>query len=141
MVIHRDEVIRFLNVKRPGMSLDAYQDEWFSVGKIRHIATIGYATIHRAIRLGELKMQEKEALHPFIHRDELNRFLRESPVRPKSERENIEPRIEITYTPIFVGVQSSFDARAGSLNSMFNFGQSSSGNLYLDPSTGESTQG
>lgn len=106
-VVHRDELIRFLNIRRPGMSLDAYPEEWFTISKISTITTISYNALHRAIRIGELRTQEEAVFHPIIHRDELNRFLRETPVRPRKERENIEPRVEITYSPMFTDVQSS----------------------------------
>ncbi len=107
-VIHRDEVAKFLKDKRHDMDIEQYPDEWFTVNKLITSKLANYTTIHRAIRLGEVQTQTTEVTRPFIHRDELNRFLQESPVRPRSERENIEPRIEITYTPIFTGVQSSF---------------------------------
>jgi hypothetical protein len=61
-----------------------------------------------SIEVGEIATQTKDVAHPCIHRDELNRFLDESPVRPKDTMEDIQPRIEITYTPMFTGVQSSF---------------------------------
>lgn len=105
-VIHRDELIQFLHRRRPDINLDTYQDEWFTVSKISTITGMGYNTIRRAIRAGELKTQEAAVSHHVIHRDELNRFLRETPLRLRKGRENIEPRIEITYTPIFTGVQS-----------------------------------
>lgn len=49
----------------------------------------------------------------YIHRDELNRFLRESPIKLRSLVEDVTKRIEITYSPLFVGtgVQASKDAQ------------------------------
>lgn len=111
-VIHRDELAKFLSVKRRNqtreINLDYYDGEWFTVNQlvVNKIAT--WHTIHRAVDRGEVQMNTIDELHPFIHRDELNRFLRENPVRPRSKRENVGPRVEITYTPIFTGVQSSF---------------------------------
>ncbi len=107
-VIHRDEVARYLRLKRPHVSLEQYDDEWFTVNRIVTAKIANYYPIHRAIRLGEITTQTREVPHPCIHRDELNRFLAESPVRPKDTIEDIQPRIEITYTPMFTGVQSSF---------------------------------
>lgn len=107
-VIHREELDRYLKEKRSHVSLEQYEDEWFTINKIVANRIANYHPIHRAIRLGEIKTLIQDVPHPIIHRDELSRFLRESPVRPRSERENIRPRIEITYTPIFTGVQSSF---------------------------------
>jgi site-specific DNA recombinase len=108
IVIHRDELARYLKLKRPHVSLEGYDEEWFSVNKIREAKIANYRPLHRAIRLGEVTTQTRDVPHPCIHRDELNRFLRESPVRPKDTIEDIQPRIEITYTPMFTGVQSSF---------------------------------
>ena len=108
MVVHRDELAKFLQARQRDVSLAQYPDEWFTVNKMVTLKLANYPTIHRAIRLGEVTTATMEVPRPCIHRDDLNRFLRESPVRPKSERENIQPRIEITYTPIFTGVQSSF---------------------------------
>ncbi len=107
-VVHRDELARYLKIKRPHVSIDQYEDEWFSINRMIVLKLVNYRPIHRAIRLGEIETHTKDVPHPCIHRDELNRFLRESPIRPKSLSENIEPRIEITYTPIFTGVQSAF---------------------------------
>jgi hypothetical protein len=90
-----------------GHMLEQYPDEWFTVSKLVTTKLANYSTIHHAIRLGEVTTQIMDVTRPFVHRDELNRFLQASPVRPKSVRENIQPRIEITYTPIFTGVQSS----------------------------------
>jgi hypothetical protein len=106
-VIHRDELAGYLRLKRPHVSLDQYDDEWFSINKIREAKIANYRPLHRAIRRGEITTQTRDVPHPCIHRDELNRFLRESPVRPKDTIEDIQPRIEITYTPMFTGVQSS----------------------------------
>ncbi len=110
-VIHRDELAKYLAVKRRNqtreISLDGYEGEWFTVNKLVVDKIVSWHTMHRAIERGEVKIHTLEEMHPFIHRDELNRFLRESPVRPRSERENVALRIEITYTPIFTGVQSS----------------------------------
>ncbi len=106
-VIHREEVIKYLRTRRRTVSLDGHEDEWFTINRLITEKIANYHPIHRAIRLGITKTQTVEANRPFIHRDELNRFLRESPVRPKTTRESLQPRIEITYTPIFTGVQSS----------------------------------
>ncbi len=106
-VIHRDEIAKFLQARWRKVNLDEYEDEWFTVNRLVTTGISNYPTIHRAIRLGEVKTQTMESTRPWLHRDELNRFLRESPIRPKTTRESLQPRIEITYTPIFTGVQSS----------------------------------
>ncbi len=111
-VIHRDDLADYLELlslrmgKRRTVNLDQSQEEWFTVNKLAKLG-ISHGTVERAIARGEVKVQTQHVPFPFIHREELNRFLRESPVRPKSDRENIEPRIEVQYSPIFTGVQSS----------------------------------
>jgi site-specific DNA recombinase len=107
-VIRRKEVIKFLEATRRTVDLEQYPDEWFTINKLVTSKIANYSTIHHAIQLGNVQTQIMDVTRPFVHRDELNRFLVVSPVRPKSVRENIQPRIEITYTPIFTGVQSSF---------------------------------
>lgn len=106
-VIRREEVIKFLEATRRNVDLEQYPDEWFTVHRLVTTKLANYSTIHHAIRRGDVQTQIMDITRPFDHQDELNRFLQESPVRPKSIRENIEPRIEITYTPILTGVQSS----------------------------------
>ncbi len=91
------------------ITLDGYEGEWFTINKLIEDKVVTWHSIHRAIDRGEVQLHTIDEPHPFIHRDELNRFLRETPVRTRSERENVAPRVEITYTPIFTGVQSSFD--------------------------------
>src|SRR5258708_7060857 len=107
-VSRREEVIKFLEATRRQVDLEQYPDEWFTINKLVTSKIANYSTIYHAIRLGEVQTQKVDASRPFIHLDELNRFLQASPVRPKSIRENIQPRIEIMYTPIFTGVQSSW---------------------------------
>jgi hypothetical protein len=106
-VISREQIIQFLEATRRNVDLEQYPDEWFTINKLVTAKLANYSTIHNAIRRGEIQTQLLDDPCPFIHRDELNRFLQVSPVRPKSIRENIQPRLEITYTPIFTGVQSS----------------------------------
>ena len=43
----------------------------------------------------------------YVHRDELNRFLPTLKLRPRRVHEDAQPRIGVTYSPIFTGVQSS----------------------------------
>jgi site-specific DNA recombinase len=107
-LIHRDEVIKYLRASRRPTNLGEYEEEWFTVNKLVTSGIANYYPIRRAIRLGKVQTHTVEANRPCIHRDELNRFLRDSPVRPKTTRESLQPRIEITYTPIFTCVQSFF---------------------------------
>jgi site-specific DNA recombinase len=106
--VHRDELARYLKARGSSLDLDAYAIEWFSVNKIVTLGLVNFRTIKRAIERGEVASQKVVVPHHQIHRDELNRFLAENRVRPKSTLEDIRRRVEITYTPIFTGVQSSF---------------------------------
>lgn len=106
-VIHRDELARYLKEKRSYINLEPYEGEWFTLNKLTLLKIVHHGTMQKAIARGEVSTQTQEVSHPFIHRDELNRFLKESPIRLKSERKNIEPRIEVQYSPIFTSVQPS----------------------------------
>jgi hypothetical protein len=110
-IIHRDEIRRFINTERQIARLAKYEDEWFTVYKLT--ATVGISNhqdIHEAIEQGRLKAETKDFTQTYIHRDELNRFLQESPIRQRDVIENITPEIKITYSPIFTGVQAPKDA-------------------------------
>jgi site-specific DNA recombinase len=110
-VIHRDEVEKFVAMERRNKSreidLDDVEGEWFTINSLVALKLANYSTIHRAIRVGDIRTHTKDVLQQFIHRDELNRFLRETPVRPRSERENLTSRVEITYSLLITGVQQS----------------------------------
>jgi site-specific DNA recombinase len=81
--------------------------EWLTVREAAEMTDIGIRTLASHVQGGTLHARREDVYPMVIHRDELNRFLRESPIRLKSRREYIQPRIEIIYTPIFTGVQSS----------------------------------
>ncbi|WP_081838493.1 recombinase family protein [Thermogemmatispora carboxidivorans] len=112
-VIHRDELASYLENlpvrggKRRTVNLDQYQEEWFTVNKLAKLRIISHGSMTTAIRRGKVKAQTRDISLPFIHRDELNRFLEESCPRSRSEMENIEPRVEVQYSPIFTGLQPS----------------------------------
>ncbi len=106
-VIHRDEMARYLKGKRPEVNLDQVEGEWFTVNKLTKLGIIHRGMMNRAIAKGEVKAVTQDISQSFIHRDELNRFLRETPIHTMAERENIAPRIEVQYSPIFTGVQTS----------------------------------
>jgi site-specific DNA recombinase len=113
-VIHRDEVENFVAMERRNktreIDLDDVEGEWFTINSLVALKLANYSTIHRAIRVGDIQTHTKDVLQQFIHRDELNRFLRETPVRPRSERENLTSRVEIAYSPLFTGVQHLSDS-------------------------------
>lgn len=47
-------------------------------------------------------------MRPFIHRDDLDEYMRLHPIIDRTDKENVRQILIITYTPIFTGVQSSF---------------------------------
>jgi site-specific DNA recombinase len=80
--------------------------EWLSVTEAAILTGIGRRTLQNRIDAGTLTAG-RDIRPMVIHRHELNRLLRDAPVRLKSIRAQIAPRIEITYSPKFTGVQSS----------------------------------
>ena len=106
-VVSREELACYLRIKRPDVNLDNYEGTWFTLTKLAKLGILYASTARSAIAKGELKASVQEITQSFIHRDELNRFLQENPIRTKSERENIEPRIEVQYSPILTGVHPS----------------------------------
>jgi site-specific DNA recombinase len=112
MIIHRNEVAKFIAQERVNktrvIDLDGIEGEWFTVNSLVAMKLANNSTLQRAIRVGEIQTQTRDIIRKFIHRDELNRFLRETPVRPRSERFDMPSKVEITYSPLFTGVQQSF---------------------------------
>lgn len=105
--IHQDELARFVEVRWPGHTFEKQEGELFLINQAAKAIGTDHQILERAIKQGLLEAQTMDIFQRFIHRDELNRFLRESPVRLRSERHDVEPRIEITYTPRFAGVMDS----------------------------------
>jgi DNA invertase Pin-like site-specific DNA recombinase len=113
-ILHRDEIKRFFNSERQLERLARYEDEWFAVYKLTAVVGISnHHDIHQAIAEGRLKAEMRNEAQTYIHRDELNRFLRETPIKSRSLVEDVAERIEITYSPLFVGtgVGASKDAQ------------------------------
>ncbi|MFL5703347.1 MAG: recombinase family protein [Ktedonobacteraceae bacterium] len=79
--------------------------QWLTIREAEEATDIKSRTLNDYIHAGKLEVH-RNVSPMVVHRDELNRFLHESPVRTRSERGNIRPRVEITYTPMFTGVQS-----------------------------------
>jgi hypothetical protein len=82
--------------------------QWLTIKEMAQATGISSRVLSNMLREG--KFTANRTTYPMvIHRDEINRFLRESPVRTRRIREQqVAPRVEITYTPIFTGVQQSF---------------------------------
>jgi hypothetical protein len=103
-ILHRDEIKRFFNSGRQLERLARYEDEWFAVYRLTAVVGISnHQDIHQAIAEGRLKAEIRNEAQTYIHRDELNRFLRETPIKSRSLVEDVTERIEITYSPLFVG--------------------------------------
>jgi len=114
IVIHRDEIVRFLKErKQKTVDLSQEEKEWFTIHQLVNVMKITtWRILHQAIEDGEIQTSTKDVMHSYIHRDELNRFLRESPIRLRSLSDTIAaPRIDVTYSPLFTGVQAPKDAQ------------------------------
>lgn len=92
------------------VNLAAYEDEWFSLHRLRLLGVANYPILNRDIAAGVLPAEQRTVSRTVIHRDELNRFLRESPVKSRVATADVSERVEVTYSPIFTGVQASKDA-------------------------------
>jgi site-specific DNA recombinase len=86
----------------------ATEQQWFTLKETAHVINMSSRTLTQAIH--DAKLLVNRSVYPYlIHRDEINRFLRESPIRTRRIRQQqVAPRLDITYTPIFTGVQQSF---------------------------------
>src|SRR5258708_25492386 len=76
--------------------------EWFSDSEAVKIRGIASSALYNCAREGRLQTQLRES-RVFIHRDMLISFLKTG-IKPKSDAKQ---RVEITYSPMFAGVQSS----------------------------------
>lgn len=114
-IFHRDEIVRYLKEKKQKVvDLSQCEDEWLTMDKlVRVLKVTSWSVLNEAIAEGSIAFSTKDVMHSYIHRDELNRFLRESPIRLRSLVEDVTKRIEITYSPLFVGtgVGTSKDAQ------------------------------
>src|SRR5207249_1135127 len=70
-----------------------------------------YPIIHRDIAAGLLPTEARETIRTVIDRDELNRFLRGSPIKSRSAMPAVSHQVNVTYSPIIAGVQVYKDAQ------------------------------
>ena len=114
-IFHRDEIVRYLKEKKQKVAdLSQCEDEWLTMHKLVTVLRVTtWRVLNEAIAQGDIAFSTKDVMHSYIHRDELNRFLRESPIKLRSLVEDVSERLEITYSPLFVGtgVQASKDAQ------------------------------
>ncbi|EFH88520.1 recombinase family protein [Ktedonobacter racemifer] len=120
-IFHRDEITRYLKEKKQKVvDLSQYEDEWFTMHRLVAVLRVTtWRILNEAISQGEVEFSTKDIMRTYIHRDELNRFLQESPIKLRSLVEDVSDRIKITYSPLFVGtgVQTSKDASKSSTSS------------------------
>ena len=85
------------------------EKEWLSLVEAAALAEIDPKVLSYRASRGELATTKRDESHrcTYVHRDELNRFLPTLKLRPQKYRDDIQPRVEINYSPIFTGVQSS----------------------------------
>ncbi len=83
--------------------------EWLSLTEAATIAGIDPKILWYRASKGEFATTKRDESRrcTFVHRDELNRFLADLTLHPRRSRDNVEARVEINYSPIFTGVQSS----------------------------------
>ena len=82
--------------------------EWLSLVEAAALADIDPKVLSYRASRDELATTKRDESHrcTYVHRDELNRFLPTLKLRPQKYRDDIQPRVEINYSPIFTGVQS-----------------------------------
>jgi site-specific DNA recombinase len=84
--------------------------EWLSLTDAGQLIGVDPKVLGYRASKGEFATTKRDESHrcTYVHRDELNRFLPTLKLRPQRYRDDIQPRVEINYSPIFAGVQSSF---------------------------------
>jgi hypothetical protein len=83
----------------PPVTLIETDKEWLSLVEAGRLAGIDPDILSYRVSRGEFVTTK---------RDELNRYLPTLRLRPLLVHEAVQPRVEINYSPIFTGVQSSF---------------------------------
>ena len=83
--------------------------EWLSLTEAAELAGVTMDVLRYHIGKGELAIYKRDESHRnrYVNRDELNRFLATFSYAPRSVREDVQTRVEVQYSPIFSGVQSS----------------------------------
>ncbi len=83
--------------------------EWLSLTEAAELAGLTMDVLRYHIGKGELAIYKRDESHRnrYVNRDELNRFLATFSYAPRSVREDVQTRVEVQYSPIFSGVQSS----------------------------------
>lgn len=82
--------------------------EWLSLVEAGTLAGIDPKVLSYRAGKGELVTTKRDESRrcTYVHRDELNRFLGSVVLKPQRLRDDAAARVEVTYQPIFTGVQS-----------------------------------
>jgi len=83
--------------------------EWLSLVEAGRLAGIDPDILSYRASRGEFVTTKRDESRrcTYVHRDELNCYLPTLRLRPRLVHEAVQPRVEINYSPIFTGVQSS----------------------------------
>ena len=73
MVLHKDEVAKFLMLRGRDIDLDQYEEEWFTLHRLAVLKIGSWHTFRRYLELGKIKADTKGVIHTCIHRDEMDR--------------------------------------------------------------------
>jgi hypothetical protein len=94
----------------PNSLRNSWDKEWLSLVEAGELTGIKPNALGYRASKGEFVTTKREESRRciYVHRDELNRFLASLVYKPRRLRDDIQPRVEINYSPIFTGVQSSF---------------------------------
>jgi hypothetical protein len=83
--------------------------EWLSLVEASELTGIDPKVLSYRAGRGEFATTKRDESRrcTYVHRDELNRWLGSVILNLRRSRDDIQPRVEIIYSPIFSGVQSS----------------------------------
>ncbi len=94
---------------KPAVTQVATDKEWLSLVEAGELTGIDPKALSYRAGRGEFQTTKRDESRrcTYVHRDELNRFLANLTLKPRRLRDDIQPRVEINYSPIFTDVQSS----------------------------------
>jgi len=94
---------------RPPVAHVETEKEWLSLVEAGALSGMNPKALSYHACRGEFATTKRDESRrcTYVHRDELNRFLGSVTLKPRRLRDDAEARVEITYSPIFTGVQSS----------------------------------
>ncbi len=94
---------------RPVITQVETDKEWLSLVEVAELTGISPNALSYRAGKGEFATTKRDESRrcTYVHRDELNRFIANLTFKPRHLRDDVETRVEINYSPIFTGVQSS----------------------------------